>query len=204
MKTKISRGYRQLSNGDLGTFASHVKVKVLNNEHFPNPTPAFPHYDEKLQAYEDACSKYEKGNKLSSLKRDEAKNELVELLDKLSNYVEIMANFEYSILLTTGFEMVKIPAPRPIPSIPIILAIEDGVKSGEVKIKIDCEGKSNSYSVEYSTTGSNSVTQHKFGETRKTMFVDGLEAGKYYSFRVAAANARGESDWSAAQTFLVR
>jgi hypothetical protein len=203
MKSKLSRKYRQLLNGNLVTFAGHVSASLTGNVNFPTPVPTLAAFDATLEAYSTACKNYQKGNILTATVRDETRTTLLEALDLLANYVELTAEFKEGTLVTSGFDLVKEPAKRPVPSVPVILDITDGVKSGQIKLKVNSDFVNN-FTALYKVTGSDVQPQYKFGETKRTITIDGLEAGKYYSFQVSAANASGESGWSAEQSFLVR
>jgi hypothetical protein len=204
MKTKLNRKYRRLTNGDLATFASRVHMMLTGNTNFPAPVPPLPDLNTAIDVYEATCAAYQRGNKMTALARDQQREIVFEILDQLAQYCELAANFEDNLLIGSGFDLVKQPANQPIPSIPVILGIEDGVRSGQVKIKVDVQGSVRGLTTLFKLNGSTEAPQYKFGETKKTFYVDGLEAGKYYTFQVSANNAAGESGWSAEQAFLVR
>jgi hypothetical protein len=200
---RLSRKYRQLLNGNLVTFAGHVSASITGNSYFPTPVPTLAAFDAALEAYSNACKNYQKGNVLTTTVRDETRAALLELLDLLANYVELTSEFKEGMMVTSGFDLQKERAKRPVPSVPVILDIADGVKSGQIRLKVDSDFVNN-FTTLYKLTGSDVQPQYKFGETKRVITIDGLEAGKYYSFQVSAANASGESGWSAEQSFLVR
>ncbi|HYG37195.1 MAG TPA: fibronectin type III domain-containing protein [Cytophagales bacterium] len=204
MKRKISRGYRKLNNGHLVTFTGHVSASMTGNVNFPTPVPSLAVFDAALEAYSTACTNYQRGNILTTTVRDETRRVLLENMDLLANYVELTVEFKETLLVTSGFDLVKEPSKRPIPSIPVILEIADGVKSGQIKLRVDSDAHVRNFTTLYKVTGSEVQPQYKFADTRRTITIDGLTAGQYYSFQVSAANAAGESGWSAEQSFLVR
>jgi hypothetical protein len=118
--------------------------------------------------------------------RNDKRQELIDLLHSLGNYVLFTANGDRTKAISSGFGIAKQPEPLPPLTKPANLQVSEGANAGELSIKFNRVLGARCYLVQYAeetTTGevnwqSQTCTNSKF--TLKQ-----LQSGKKYQVRIA-------------------
>jgi len=129
---------------------------------------------------------------------------LVELLQKLADYVQVASGGDEAIILSSGFDVCKKPSTIGPLDKPENFKVAMGKNRGSVLLSCDVVNHAQFYEFEY-TEGpatSNSVWT-KVTITKHKLLIDGLISGKEYTFRVAGAGSDPSRVWSDTITTFV-
>ena len=152
-----------------------------------------------------ALSAAQEGGKTNVATKNARKQELIDLLIQLGNYVMLTANGDEVMLTSSGFPLTKERQPLPPLVQPEIVKLENGINSGELNVIITSVPGARTYVYQYtqdpltdnSNWASNNSTLVKFS-------FNNLEAGKKYWCRVAAYGRNEQVVYSNAVSRIVQ
>ena len=171
-----------------------IVSSMTGNANFPTPSPDLALVttaEGNLEkAYQAALDK-----SLTAKAEQRTKNEdLNSLIRQLRDYVNGIANGDEDIVLSSGFEASKIPAPiGPMPQIVDVKA-KGGDGDGSVFLRWKSVYGAKSYVVEMSTDGISYAPI--LYPSAASVLVSGLEIGKFYWFQISANGAAGLGPFS--------
>ena len=122
-------------------------------------------------------------------------------------YINGIAKGDKDTILLSGYDASHEPQPAVIPDAPVIKSIENGPIHGSAKIKLEKttgqKGK-RTYIVEMTLTGDNLNSFHiiLFAGSSKKLIIPNLIRGQEVYIRVAAMNAKGQSQYSNVVPFI--
>lgn len=184
---KIKNGFDKLSDSELETKTDSIIGQLTNNPHFLTPSPTLVEMKSFKEAFHVAHLAAIQGDRAAVAEKNAAREVLISKLHLLGNYVMFTAEGDEVALSTSGFDLVKPPAPKPPVTKPEGIALEDGPSAGELLLKFNKVPGARSYQYEYTPDPvlPESNWQVQTGTVRKNLFA-GLESGKRYWCRVAA------------------
>lgn len=184
---RINLGFNRLTEAVLLVIAQAIQAALTGNTFFTTPTPSLAQLQTAIDAYTAALSASMDGGKASIAAKNARKQELLELLVALGNYVMLTARGDLEILASSGFPLTKERQPQPPLDTPQITKMENGPNTGELTVTIRSLKGALTYVYQCTPDplSDNSEWISHNGTLAKMNFT-GLEAGKKYWFRVIA------------------
>ena len=116
MKKHLIVSLQTLNQADLLAKATHIVGCLKDNPHFPLPWPAPVPTLEQVEflvieygrAYQSALN----GDRIKIAERKAISDNLIEQLKKLAHYLEVMADGNEAVLLSTGYDLSHEPVHR--------------------------------------------------------------------------------------------
>jgi hypothetical protein len=183
---RITNGFEGMADLDFLGKVRFVVQQMTGNSNFSTPDPTLASVTTLANQFEQAINDAEAGGSYDKSVRDSRKEELIDTMHNLSNYVLFTAKGDRLIAESSGFTIAKDPSPQPPIEKPEGLNLTDGANAGELLLLFLKVLGARSYMYQISldpTDQTKWVTQH--GTVRKNLFT-GLESGKKYYVRVVA------------------
>lgn len=184
---KINLGFSRYTDAALLVLAQAILDALTGNTFFPTPTPTLASLQTSITEYMDALSAAQEGGKTNVATKNARKQDLIEMLIQLGNYVTLTSNGYEVMLASSGFPLAKERQPMPPLVKPEITKIESGINSGELNVFINSIKGARTYVYQYTleplSESSNWVSNNS---THVKFAFDNLEAGKKYWCRVIA------------------
>lgn len=184
---KINLGFNRFTEAVLLVIAQAILAALTGNAFFPTTTPTLAELQTAIDAYTAALSASMDGGKASIAAKNARKQDLIELLVALGNYVMLTARGNVEMLASTGFPLTKERQPQPPLDTPKILKLESGTNTGELTATIAALKGALTYVYQYTqdplSESSEWISQNS---TLSKITFTGLEAGKKYWVRVIA------------------
>ncbi len=178
-----------------------IHKRMSGNPSFPNPVVPMTDLLPALVELQDAISNAANGDRGMIYLRDVKRNDVVNMLRALGSYVNAEAKGDKDIILSSGFEVRSEPVKHPVPDAPTKAEVVLAAISGAVIFKCKRDKFAKSYIAEWTVEGTenwqSSVT------TGCRVSIDGLTPLTRYTFRMAAVNSKGQSNWSEEVSSLV-
>ena len=184
---KVNLGFGGLADGTLLVKAQSIIAAMTGNAYFPAPVPELTVATTATTNYQAALSAAKSGNRTDIAEKNAKKDDLIQALVHLGNYVMLTAKGDEVILVSSGYALSRVKEPSPPLVKPEIIKVEDGSNSGELLVMISAVKGARTYVYQYTKdplndgnewTGQNStLTKNSFRD---------LESGKKYWCRVVA------------------
>lgn len=208
-KKKVKTNYDNLRLDELHTLSGTILDCMRDSEVFTD----LPFEIEELEAIvQDFQVKWQTakngGSKWDKAIKDEAKVLLRETLSKLGHYVNQTAKGNLPILLSSGLLLEADSKPLSPPDIPQLVALTDGIQSGQINIRFKPVKKCWMYEYQYAEAldeggeplwGEVLVTRNS-----KNNVIAPTVRGNFYYARVRSRNGVGVSEWSIVVSLLAR
>jgi hypothetical protein len=205
MSSKAMTTFRKLSDGNFGSQAKVILDSLSDNFLYPNPSPSLTELADACDEYATLLKDARAGTRSAIAAKNSKKAEITKLLIRLVGYVNLTANGNRDMLLTTGFEITKQKEPAPSLAKPVNLKIVNGENAGEVIMGVDKVPGALTYMHQYTPdpmTGEDNW-ESKITSTCRTT-ITGLEPTKKYWFRVAAVGTKDQLVFSDPVAIVVR
>ena len=175
--------------------ARKILTLMKGNAYFPNPEPKLNVLDSAIAALEDAEAAMD-GSKIKTEQRNMALNTFNAVMKQLQAYVEVTANGNVEIILSSGFE-VRNHATKPVLLVaPVNVTAKVGALTGEIDMKWKSNRKAKLNVIEHSTDPVNGKWELAAQATKATITLTGYTPGEKQYFRVAHINAAGIGPYS--------
>ncbi len=201
-KATVSLKFKsRLQEDKLLIFSINVHTRITND-------PTFSSISEEVKkalgdantAYEELLQKAVKGSVLDTVKKNDGKQLVIDLLYKVAQSVNVIANGEESVILAAGFEVRKQAARREADPSPITdLVVQPMLVAGEVHCKWTKSADSNKTAFEW--TEDMEPRQWHNGEYSDggKLLIKGLPSKKNVLIRARAlGSGNRKSPWSEA------
>ena len=197
---KIKLNLRGLTIPEKIARTQQIVAALTGNTNFPTPHPTLAEVMAAVNELETAANaahaarlEARRLTRAQKLKEDE----LYRVMMQLASHVSSVAGDDESLILSAGFDTRAPNTPASVPEAPEPLSAEDGTSPGEMRLLWPPVRGARSYVVERSTDAQNNSTtwMHAAVSPRAGVFINGLETGARYWFRVAAVNAAGQGPW---------
>jgi hypothetical protein len=198
MKARVSLGVSKFTVPEMIEKSRHLVSSMTGNENFVSPVPVLASISSATNELETAYTAAQGGGLVQTALLREKQAVLSNLLSLLVNYVELLANGNEVILLSSGMPL-KAKGSRQ----PAGFSVDDGKHPGELLIHFNAT-KNAMYMVEMiadplpdATAPDNGHNWKHLGGSIKASFVAvNLVAGIRYWFRFATVTKSGQSLWS--------
>lgn len=185
---RITNGFDKLSDEGLITKAGNIHLAITDNiSIFPTPTPTMAILATTIGDFTLAVNKAQTGSSVDKAIKNDKRQDLIEVLHSLGNYVLFTVDGDKTKAQMSGFSIAKTPSPAPPITKPENLQVTEGGNAGELDIKFNRVIGARSYMIQYAeevATGE-PVWQSQTCTTSKFTLKQ-LESGKKYLIRVVA------------------
>jgi hypothetical protein len=190
--TKSLTNFTSLSDSGLESKTELIISSLTGNTSFPTPTPTLAALQTAADAFSAALLKAGTGNRVDIAIKNAAREVLVDLMRNLCMYVNLTANGDRAMLLSSGFNISKDREPIVITK-PENLKIETGLSSGELLLSVNAVKGASAYLHEYSTDAT--LAPQSWVSTTTTAskaLLDNLQPGVTYYCRVGVVGPNGQ------------
>lgn len=206
MKTKsqkVSLAFRNKGDSGILDTAYGVSANLYSEAAFATPSVEKATLDAAITDMEAAKAAMVQGGTAATAERDEKREALYALLKKLASYVNVTADNDLAILLSSGFEAASTNRTSEQLPPPAYVTAKNGL-TGQALLSVKPVKNSRGYEPQYSlvdeTTGSSGQWESAtFATGSRNIPINNLVPGKLYIFRVRALGGlTGQSNWSEA------
>jgi hypothetical protein len=179
------------------TTTDSILAAMTNNASYPNPSPSLPDVTSARNDFSVALSNAANGGKLLTAIKNEKRVELAASLRPLASYVQVTANGDLPVLISSGFPIQK-PERQPIGVLPAPsnLTVTFGARSGELRTTARPLSGAGIYNWRLTTAAEPTVVLQTAQTTAASKTFTGLTPGVVYRIEVNAVGAAGPSNWS--------
>lgn len=196
---KVIRDFssNRYTDTELSVMASHVVAEMTDNVNFPTPNPALQAITTANAAYIEALNKAVSGNREDIVIKNSCRKLIETLLKQETEYAQSASGGNEAIILSSGFEVAKKPAPVGPLARATGIKVNAGTNKGSIMVDCDVVEHAAFYEYEYTDAPStpNSIWLKKTS-TKHKVLIEGLTSGKQYVFRVAGAGSDPSRNWS--------
>jgi hypothetical protein len=196
MKSKVVTSFFRFSDSAFSEKVQVILTSLPGNAGFPTPVPALSVIEDAYSAFLDAKMAAASGNRADIANKKAKREALTLLIAALALYINLTAEGDRSLLLTSGFDVNKERQPVIIVT-PENLTIKNGDNPGELIVSVKAVKGAKSYVFEYTAdaTLAESSWVSITSSSRKNVLTE-LESGKTYYCRVAAIGPKGQIKYS--------
>jgi hypothetical protein len=205
LKQTKMRGFTVSKNFSTGKFtdealltkAQAIHDSMNENVHFPAPDPTLEELQTAISNYRAALVKSKDGSKEETADKNEKRQLLVELLRKLSYYVQVTSDGDETIILSGGFDTNKQSGTVGVLPKPDNFKVVTGANKGTIELSCDAVDHAAFYEFQYTkapVTAASVWTMRT--ATKRKLLIEGLSSGQQYVFRIAAAGSDPNRTWS--------
>ena len=113
MNKHLIINFEALNQADLLAKSTHIVGCLRNNPNFPEPWPApLPSLDEVAVSVDEYGRAYQaalSGDRIKIAERNAVSKRLLDKLKKISHYLEVIADGNEVVLLSTGYDLTHAP-----------------------------------------------------------------------------------------------
>ena len=189
--------------------AGKTLTSMMGNDFFALSGPSLTDYETVVadyrMKYETAA---ETGGRFAVTAKEMARLRLLESMRRLAIYVNLTANGQPDMLVSSGFILALQPQRWTEPGVPLWVRLLDGPEKGQMKMSLAKVKWAKEYEYQIGISGKDGQiiweeALHRTTNSRRTL-IPGLIGGQTYRVRVRARNGRGPGDWSDPVSWLVR
>jgi hypothetical protein len=194
---KVSMGFNKETDHGLETIANEVLTAMTDNASYPTPPVTLVELKAAVDAFSAAMAVQWSGGPPATSDKNDKRNELTELLIKLGSYVQIAANNDLTVLLSSGFKAVDTSHTSSPLAAPTTVKITNGGE-GELVVKVKPVKHARSYEVRHAPADVQPEPWEAAVFTKsRDMHIANLLSGKRYVLQVRAiGGSTGQSNWS--------
>ena len=196
MKNRVLRDYAAKADGQLGDTALHVATSLTGNANFTTPTIPPATLTTQANGFNTAAAKALNGTPSDTLDKTNKRAALIASLDQLATYVDLIANGDAAIILSSGFNLASSSSRTPaVPGTTSILSVTN-VASGKLGLDLQVAANAWAYIVEYTALPSGAKLTATFTNPHDVTLT-GLTPGTNYSIRVQVMGSGNQiTEWS--------
>ena len=203
-KPRVSLGFSRERIPVLIAFCGNVVTQMTAaSQQFATPSPALSDVTTATNKLDVANQAALDGGRQAIIDRNAAKAELLSLMRQLAAYVQNQCQNDLSILISSGFDAVRVPAPigpLPAPGTPTVL---QGPVSGSIVARTGKVYGASAYNWRVALVSAPTVYVQTAQKTAARHTFEGLAIGEVYKVEVNALGAAGESDWTSGTSKMV-
>lgn len=202
----ITNGFNKMTDAYLLVRANTIKTDIAANPTvFNSPQPTLTEMGTLIASFQAAVQKAEGGNRQDIAEKNAIREELIDKLHLLGNYVLFTAAGNEVIATLSGFRIGKTPVPLPPITAPDGLQLTDGANKGELKFSFKrvTGARAYMYEITPSPITANSKWESSLNTLTNNVFT-GLESSKEYNCRVAAIGNKSQVVYSGVVSRIVQ
>lgn len=185
-KEGLIKNYSRLNEADLDYKAQSIVHSLTGNENFPLTDPSLAAFTLVKDNYITARENVVNGGRIEVAIKNQAKQTLLDQMFLLATNIESLAKGDRVKLLTSSFDLIKMPEPTPPITGPLSIFLADGVNVGEIKVTVSVIKGVSSHTFQYTADPqSDNNWVSKSSTTRQVVF-GGLPSGTKLYFRAIA------------------
>lgn len=195
-KAKVSLYFAQLSDGNLSPFAGGIIEGLTAQAAVFKALPVkVADLTVLKEAFDQAMVAITDAGPSATAAKNAARAALIDALRKDALYVEIVADNDMSLLLSSGYEAASTNrAQSPLAQLEVV-GVENA-RSGELRVKVRPQPNTKAYEGRLKAAGSEFGPSVSFASSRAILF-KGLTAGVNYTLQLCAiGGSTGRGDWS--------
>jgi hypothetical protein len=192
---KVALGFNRLSDGDLSAFASNVVTCMTDNTTFAKPPVTPADLAKLLDTFHAALAATIDGGISLTATKNAARDALLSALRKIAAYVQIVADGDTALLLTSGFAAASTNRMRTKLNSPVIMSVDN---EGTTKLLVRLQTVTNARAYELRAfNGSATPAASMISTQARRIIVGNLTPGTTYNLQVRAiGGSEGFSEWS--------
>ena len=198
-KVRISLSFSKYNDSQLAPLAAAVIKGMTGNKAFPTPPVDLTAVQTALDDFSAALAAMPLGGVPATAAKNNKRDVLVKLLQKIGYYVQSHCNNDREILVSSGFAELPLRGARPAPETPSILSVDNG-NTTQLVVKAAGVGRVRCYEVRFASVGAGGAPgvwqPAGLFTSARAMPVNGLTPGTTQAFQVRAMGSNGFSDWS--------
>ena len=214
MRARISLSFNHIKDAELLLKANTIVSAMTDNPNFPEPwppqVPLLATVREAVISFQTAVQNALTRDTTKIIIRATEKKHLQALLQQLVPYVEMIANGDINILLSSGFDLCRenthTGSTRVSLDAPTDFYVKRGTKEGELIAHVAKLQGASSYELQLAEgdpTVEENWHQYDIFTQSSKMVISGLTPGHRVSVRVRGINAAGAGAWSDIVTLIV-
>jgi hypothetical protein len=198
MKTlSITNGFTRMGDANLELRASQIYAAMNENPNFTDPVPTMGSFNDAIEDFAAALDESRDGGSLKVAIKNQKREELIELLHQLADYVLFKSAGDSVIAMSSGFSIGKQPSPAPPITKPENLRVLPGENPGELLNKVARVKGAVAYMYQYATDAMMAQNDWRWiTSSRTSCLVANLQPGTKYNFRVAAVGRKDQLVYS--------
>ena len=199
MKTlKVALGFDRLSDGALSALANTVFTNMAGIAAYNKPPVTYADASKGLDTFDKSVAAAMDGGTALTAAKKADREALIAILRKLAAYVQIVADGDMALLLSSGFSAVT-PGRAPAKlAVPTILSV-DNEGTTKLNVRLHPVANARAYQVRASLGNNGTTTWLPTVDSTQTrrIIVGNLVPGTTYSFQARAiGGSDGYSEWS--------
>jgi len=193
---------KNFSTGKYSDEALATKSQVIHddlneNAHYPTPDPTLADLQTAITDFLLSIVKAKNGTKEDTADKNAKRQTLVDLLRRLSYYVQVTSNGDETIILSSGFDTNKQSGTVGVLPKPENFKVITGVNRGSIELSCDAVNHANFYEYMYTMAPVSTISVWiTRTSTKRRLLIDGLSSGQQYIFKMAAAGSDPNRTWS--------
>jgi hypothetical protein len=192
---RISLKFARYTIAMLLVFGRHIITMLTGNAKFPTTSPTLPAVTavfDDLEAAQDAAMG---GDRVAISALKDARLTAIATLRQLSTSVQNQAEDDRTALLSSGFELNKVPAPLgPLPP-PGAPKLTHGKNDGEVKARVTKPDGTKSVNWRIALASAPTVYIEIASSSKGTYLFTGLTAGQIYLVQASLVGTNNTTSW---------
>jgi len=174
-----------------------VLSKMENNPNFPDPVPDLAIVRQRADNYFASLLISKKGSVADTVIKKDNRKKLENSMRELAEYVQLISKGDELKIISSGFDINQKPALVGPLGKADNLIVRPGLNRGCVMLKCNVVPHTKLYVFEYCLTPETADSiWSRVMSSKSKVHIEGLESGKEYSFRVAAAGTNPSLIWS--------
>ncbi len=186
-KVRISLGFQRYTDQQLATLAAAIIKGMTGNRAFPNPPVDFTAAQTALDDFNAALAATINGGRAATATKNNKRDVLTGLLEKLGHYVQTHSNNDRETLLSSGFISLAPRNGTSVPAKPTIASVHNG-NTTELVVKAVRVRNAKFYELRSAPLDDKGTPgewqQNGFFSKSQSMVVNGLKPGTSYVFQV--------------------
>jgi hypothetical protein len=193
-KNHILRDYTKKQDGQLGDFSLHIATSMTGNANFTAPPITPASLTTQANGFITSAAAALNGTPAQTLAKKTLHDGLIGSLDTLATYVELTANNDPQIIVSSGFSLASTARNAAVPEMTAILSVTNPA-AGKLGLELQAADNAWCYIVEYTALPSGAVKTMTFTNPRGAVLT-GLISGTMYSIRAMVMGSGNQmTDW---------
>ena len=187
---RVKIGFKTYKDAELFQKTEHILQSMTGNANFATPSPTLIAVKIANDKYSLALGKVVDGTKQDTFLKNQARADLEDLLQNLGMYVQINSTGDETMMLSSGFDLSKTPAPVGVLPKPDAFTVEMNVSKGCIDLSLNAIPGARSYQYEYTEAPATATSIWRVVSSTATFVtITGLVSAKEYSFRVTGVGS---------------